>query len=290
MIAKIYISSDLLHTFLNNKRYLNTGNHACGFSENIPGTSSRNSYATKVILKKYGRYNEGGKQTDDPQFHEHFLAWHMAINTNGAYWSLKRWQRSEVVKLCSMGPLAPHKAAVWQLQTAASYKDPSFVAFKYEHSFRTRHLNQVTRWVNNLLTFWTDHLNNKCVLINITFVQMAQRVADTCILNTKPAFLISSPATRHGGAWRERRYSSYSFTTSALDGSEWSASRPGRAFTPGERTPGTHCTGGWVGLRAGLDTEDRGKILCPCRGSNPDRPVVQPVVRHYTAKFNLYNV
>jgi hypothetical protein len=30
-----------------------------------------------------------------------------------------------------------------------------------------------------------------------------------------------------------------------------------------------------VGPRAGLDTEDRGKILCPCRGSNPDRPVVQ---------------
>jgi hypothetical protein len=25
------------------------------------------------------------------------------------------------------------------------------------------------------------------------------------------------------------------------------------------------------------------KILCPCRGSNPDRPVVQSVVRHYTA-------
>jgi hypothetical protein len=29
--------------------------------------------------------------------------------------------------------------------------------------------------------------------------------------------------TRHGGAWGERRYSSYSFTTSALDGGEWSA-------------------------------------------------------------------
>jgi hypothetical protein len=44
----------------------------------------------------------------------------------------------------------------------------------------------------------------------------------------------------------ERRYSSYSVTTSALDGGEWLASRPGRAFTPGERTPGTHWTGGWV--------------------------------------------
>jgi len=33
------------------------------------------------------------------------------------------------------------------------------------------------------------------------------------------------------------------------------------ALCPGERTPGTHYTGGWVGLRAGLDTEFRGKIL-----------------------------
>jgi hypothetical protein len=35
------------------------------------------------------------------------------------------------------------------------------------------------------------------------------------------------------------------------------------------RAPGTHCTGGWVGPRAGLDAEARRKILCPCRGSNP---------------------
>jgi hypothetical protein len=54
------------------------------------------------------------------------------------------------------------------------------------------------------------------------------------------------------------------------------------ALCPGERTPGIHCTGGWVGLRVGLDTEARGKVFCPCRGSNPDRPVVQSVVRHYT--------
>jgi hypothetical protein len=40
---------------------------------------------------------------------------------------------------------------------------------------------------------------------------------------------------------------------------------------------------GQVGPRAGLDTEARGKILCPRRESNPDRPVVQPVVRHNTA-------
>jgi hypothetical protein len=47
-------------------------------------------------------------------------------------------------------------------------------------------------------------------------------------------------------------YSSTHSLTSALDGGEWSASRPGR-FTPTERAPGTHWIGGWVGPRAILD-------------------------------------
>jgi hypothetical protein len=41
-----------------------------------------------------------------------------------------------------------------------------------------------------------------------------------------------------------------------------------------------------VGPRAGLDTEARGKIICPCRESILDRPVVQLVARHYTAWDN----
>jgi hypothetical protein len=57
---------------------------------------------------------------------------------------------------------------------------------------------------------------------------------------------------------------------------------PRPRFTPGERTPGTHCTGRWVGPRTGLDTDTKGKISCLCRGSNLDRPVVQSVARHYT--------
>jgi hypothetical protein len=66
----------------------------------------------------------------------------------------------------------------------------------------------------------------------------------------------------------ERKYSSYPFLTSALYVSMWSVSRPGRFLPPG-KTSSTHCTGGWVGLRAGQDTEARGKILCPFRGSDP---------------------
>jgi hypothetical protein len=45
------------------------------------------------------------------------------------------------------------------------------------------------------------------------------------------------PTTRHVGAWGERRYTSYTFSTSALDGGEWSASRPGRALAPVKGPP-----------------------------------------------------
>jgi hypothetical protein len=44
------------------------------------------------------------------------------------------------------------------------------------------------------------------------------------------------------------------------------------ALYPRGKDPGTHCTGGWVGPRAGLDAEARRKILCVCRGSNRGRP------------------
>jgi hypothetical protein len=50
------------------------------------------------------------------------------------------------------------------------------------------------------------------------------------------------------------------FLTSALDGGEWSASRPG-LFIPGERAPGTHWIGGWVDPRAGLDDVEKRKFL-----------------------------
>jgi hypothetical protein len=43
-------------------------------------------------------------------------------------------------------------------------------------------------------------------------------------------------------------------------------------FTPGERTPWTNWTGGWVGFRAGLDTEVRGIILLPLPGIEPRSP------------------
>jgi hypothetical protein len=60
-------------------------------------------------------------------------------------------------------------------------------------------------------------------------------------------------------------YKSYSFTTSALDGVSGQRHAPAELYSR-ERTAGTHCTGGWVDPRAGLDTEARGKILSPLPG------------------------
>jgi hypothetical protein len=51
---------------------------------------------------------------------------------------------------------------------------------------------------------------------------------------------------------------------------------------PWERTTSTHWIGGWEGLRAGLDIEAKGKILCLCQGSKPGHLVAQSIDRHYT--------
>jgi hypothetical protein len=82
-----------------------------------------------------------------------------------------------------------------------------------------------------------------------------------------------------------RTYSPYSFLTSALDWSEWSASCPGRALPWGEGLPPVAIgqEAGWAS--AVLDTEASGKILYLCRRSDSDSPVVQSIVRHYWLGF-----
>jgi hypothetical protein len=82
----------------------------------------------------------------------------------------------------------------------------------------------------------------------------------------------------------ERRYSSCSFTTLSLGGVSGQHHAPA-ALYPRRKDPpppGTQWTGGWGGPRADLGPEDTGKSFAPCWGSNPDLPVVQHVVRHYT--------
>jgi hypothetical protein len=50
----------------------------------------------------------------------------------------------------------------------------------------------------------------------------------------------------------------------------------GQRHAPSALYPGTHCTGGWLGPRAGLDTEAKGNILMPLPGIEP-RSLSRPV-------------
>jgi hypothetical protein len=70
------------------------------------------------------------------------------------------------------------------------------------------------------------------------------------------------------------------FLTSALDGGDWSASRPGR-FIPGERPPFTHWIGG---APEPVWTTWRGEKSYPYRDWNSDPPLGRP-----TAVSRLYS-
>jgi hypothetical protein len=64
------------------------------------------------------------------------------------------------------------------------------------------------------------------------------------------------------------------------------------ALYPRENIPGTHWIGDWVGFRAGLNTEARGKSICPCWGSNRGRPVcsqIQYWLSYPTSPFGPQN-
>jgi hypothetical protein len=83
---------------------------------------------------------------------------------------------------------------------------------------------------------------------------------------------------RHAGDKGDRRCSSLISALYGVSGQCHILS----SLNPTERTLGTHWTRGWVGLKAGLDTEVKGKIPLLCYRSNPARPVIQSVARHYT--------
>jgi hypothetical protein len=77
------------------------------------------------------------------------------------------------------------------------------------------------------------------------------------------------------------RYSSYS-SASALNGGEWSASRPSRALAQEKGPPvPTVQEAGWAPEPVWTQRLKE-KYFRLCRRSNLDRPVVRPVARHYT--------
>jgi hypothetical protein len=102
------------------------------------------------------------------------------------------------------------------------------------------------------------------------------------VLTSHPSWVLISqvrcvikPQTHLGG----EKYSSYSFSTSALDGGELSVSRLGCALAPGKGP--TVQEAGWAPEPSWTQRLDE-KSFHLCRGSNLDCPVIQLVDRHYT--------
>jgi hypothetical protein len=83
--------------------------------------------------------------------------------------------------------------------------------------------------------------------------------------------------THYAGAKGDRSYSFYLLLTSAIDGVS------GQHYVPAvlyqrEKKDIIHGIRDWVGQKADLGTEARGKIGCLCRGSNTGRPVCSQTV------------
>jgi hypothetical protein len=97
----------------------------------------------------------------------------------------------------------------------------------------------------------------------------------------------------HYTPWRrleEGRYSSYLFSTSALDGGEWSASRPGRSLAPGKGPPVPIVEeAGWAPEPVWTQRLQE-KSFGLCRESNLDGQVIQPVARHCTDWATLAHI
>jgi len=77
-----------------------------------------------------------------------------------------------------------------------------------------------------------------------------------------PRFRFSFETRRH-----MRKTKFHIFLTLAVGGSEFPDSHPG-CLTPVESLTGSHCVGGWVGPRAGVDPLMQRKMFSSCRQSN----------------------
>jgi hypothetical protein len=95
------------------------------------------------------------------------------------------------------------------------------IQYCLKHQLSVRDFRFSRRWVWRSESIWlqgcTSHKTLNIIYLIHTFKEAKQ--------------------SRHDGPWGERKYSTYSFLTSALDGGEWSASRRSRALPPGKWPP-----------------------------------------------------
>jgi hypothetical protein len=147
----------------------------------------------------------------------------------------------------------------------------------------------ISQWSNShgyyeisVLIFSTTNRGVSCwetAPLTVTFI--LSRWYDRVLMGKKVELsLCFTWAPRHGGVLGEWRCSSTHSLTMALDGGEWSASRPAR-FTPRERAPGTHWIGVWVGPSAVLDAVVKRRL---------EPPIIQPIFQRCTTEISHYRI
>jgi hypothetical protein len=150
--------------------------------------------------------------------------------------------------------------------------------------------------------FWCHYFYLRNGYWALTYISMLRRTGHVkfstrvCIVSHVSSVAEAVPQHTYGGAGVEKMYSSYLFTTSAVDEGEWSASRPGRASPPrkGPPVPIVQKVGWTPELVWTQRLEEEISYLY--RESNVDSPVVQSVARHCTdwttpaTNINMYGL
>jgi hypothetical protein len=129
-------------------------------------------------------------------------------------------------------------------------------------------LGELFSWPQHKLCYCTHRettRNITFIISNIRFMQLLTIRKGKVKREVVPLLELSTTPWRCIGEWR---YSSTQSLILALDGWEWSASRPRPFYRPRERDPGTHWIEVWVGPRTGLDAVVKIKIPSPCRESS----------------------
>jgi hypothetical protein len=115
------------------------------------------------------------------------------------------------------------------------------------------------------------------IVLNFLRIAVFQNINWYIICQSRPSQMLDAMKTDVN--WR--------YSSTILD---WLALRLGR-FTPGEKVPGTHWIGVWVGPGAVLDVSKKRKISCRCSGIEDfSFQYIAPVYSHWAiGKASLTN-
>jgi hypothetical protein len=213
--------------------------------------------------------------------------YHSFGETNFLYLQDWRWRRQYISPKC------------WCLLTSPQDATPQKTDIDIYTAVTTLNVEYLNRPIWHILDTSRNFISAACILLTLFSFKPKEHFhmnmwqlpslskastlfcSFTCSFNDLKLKLKQSHYTPWN-AWGERRYSSYSFSTSALDGGEWSASRPCRALAPGKGPPVPIVQEAWWAPQPVWTQRLQEKSFRLCRGSNLDSPVVQPVARDYT--------